>query len=239
MKVAIDRLGLRHTLERIDYLFYGFGVFAALGLLAELFAGYLGLSFFFWAIMLGFSLRSFRQVLYNFQYSFWSFALFFSVYILLTMVGADDSFVVNCYLIALILLVILCAIMSSPLFYPRITWWEYDFRFRGELKIHAYLPGQKAPGRLTDLRREAGCIVLFEKLAPGTEFTIDYKNGDEINTYLVRVMLRRGPTLGRGYTYGVKFLFLQDKDHGRFQSLSNLWKVIKKAKRQAKFQNAS
>ena len=104
-------------------------------------------------------------------------------------------------------------IVISPLFYPRITWWEYDFRFRGELKIDAQVNDKDIPGRLTDLRRKAGCIVLFEKLQPGEEFTINYrKDDDEVNTYPVKVMSRRGSTLGRGYTYGVKFLPSKDKE---------------------------
>ena len=239
MSMTIDRSALRHTMERINYLFYGFGAFVVLGLLGELFSGNLGLSFFFWGTIIALSLKSFRQVLLNFQYSFWSFAFVFSLYILLAIVETDNRVVFNSYLIAFILLVVLCLIVSSPLFYPRITWWEYDFRFRGELKIRVHKKNLETLGRLTDLRRGAGCIVLFEKLELGTEFFIDYKNGDEINSYLVKIISHRSSTQGRGYTYGVKFVFSQQADRDRFRVFSNLWKVRKKAKRQAKFQNVS
>ena len=239
MSIIIDQSALKHTVERIDYLFYGFSFFVILGLLGELFLGSLGLSFFFWGPLMALSLKSFRQVLVNFQYSFWSFTLGISLYFFFTIAETNSSVVINCYSIAFILLVILCLIVSSPLFYPRITWWEYDFRFRGELKIHAHGKDLKTSGRLNDLRREAGCIILFEKLELGTEFFIDYQKSGEINSYPVKIMSRRSSTQGRGYTYGVKFLFSQHADLERFKSLSNLWKVTKKARRQAKFQNAS
>ena len=235
MKVAIDHTALQGTLQRIHGLLYGFALFLALGLLGELFSQGMRLGLLFWGIVLSLSFKSLRQVLLNFQYSFWSFALGFAIYLVFSMLGAESSLVTNCYLLALALLAWLCATVSSPLFYPRITWWEYDFRFRGELKINAHLSNQCIVGRLTDLRREAGCVVLFEKLSSGTEFNIDYKHGEETNTYLVKVMSQRSSTMGRGYTYGVKFLFSANADRNNFQRLCHLWKTIKRAKRRAKF----
>ena len=257
MKVALDQFTLKTALARIQGLFYGFAILTVLGLLGEFFSGQRGVSFFFWAGVIIVSLKSFHQVLLNFQYSFWSFAFCLVIYIVVTIVGTDSGFVANCYSIALVMLVLLCLMVSSPLFYPRITWWEYDFRFRGELKISACINGKNIPGRLTDLRRRAGCVVLFEKLSPGTELTINYEGrygkgkgkkqkvddqgSDGMGSYSVKIISRRGSILGRGYTYGVKFLFLKDRERGqsRFEALSNLWKVTKKAKRLAKFKNIS
>lgn len=239
--MAVDQDALKIELGRIRYSFYGFAFFVTLGLLGEVFTGQLGFRFFFWVPVVLLSLKSFYQVLFNFQYSFWSFAFGLFTYILLSMLGSEGSFIINCYSIALILLIFLCFMTSSPIFYPRITWWEYDFRFRGELKIEAHIGEKTVQGRLTDLRREAGCVVLFERLKLGQEFTINYQDGEdsESNLYPVKAISRRSSTLGRGYTYGVKFLFLKEKERYRFMALSNLWKVTKKAKRLAKFQNAS
>ena len=241
MKVSIDRETLRQDLNKIRNLFYGFAGFVVLGFLGELFSGGPGfLGSCFWAVVIAMALRSFRQVLFNFQYTFWTFSLCFLLYIFSAFVGADNAFVFNCYLIAFVLLLILCWTLGSPLFYPRITWWEYDFRFQGELKITAHLPDSgSVPGRLTDLRRMAGCIVLFEELPSGTEFTIDYEHPGGVKTYLIKVMSRRSAIPGRGYIYGVQFLFAEDSDRERFEALSELWKFRKKARRLAKFQNAS
>ncbi|MCY4644606.1 MAG: PilZ domain-containing protein [Bacteriovoracales bacterium] len=237
MKVAIHTPVLNTTLTRVHHLFYGFIVFTSLGFLGEVFSSQVeGWGAVFWGVVIGLSLRSFHQVLTNLQYSFWTFAFSFSLYILLSMMSAESGFIANCYFIALILLAILCIIISSPLFYPRIYWWEYDFRFRGELKVDVHKEKQSFPGRLTDLRRKAGCIVLFQRLTPGTQLSVDYKSGEKTSSYSIKIISRRSSILGRGYTYGVQFLFSEEEDEERFQRLSNLWRTIKKVKRLAKFQ---
>ena len=238
MKVVVDKKALKPTLNRVYILFYGFSGFVLLGFLGEIFWGSLGVRALFWGGVLWVSYKFFREVLSNFQYSFWSFAIGFFLYILITIGkgGEGSFFIVNCYLIALIFLMALCWTLSSPIFFPRISWWEYDFRFCGELKIIISVDGVEVPGRLTDLRQGAGCIMLFKKLELEKEITIHYNNGDGVNAYKVRIMSRRSTTLGRGYTYGVKFCLFDSEDEKKIKYLSDIWKVEKKAKCVAKFE---
>lgn len=241
MKVVVDESSLKPTLDRAYVLFYGFAVFALLGFLGEVFLGNLGMRSLIWGFALWVSYRFFRETLSHFQYSFWSFAAGFAIYILITISkgGEGAFFIVNCYLIALIFLIVLCWTLSSPIFFPRITWWEYDFRFCGELKITVLVDGVETSGRLTDLRQGAGCIMLFEKLEPEKEITIRYNNDSGINMYKAKIMSRRSTTLGRAYTYGVKFCLLDEKDKKKIKYLSDIWKVEKKAKRVAKFETVN
>ncbi len=58
--------------------------------------------------------------------------------------------------------------LYGPIYYPLVNWWEYDFRFRSDVKVLVSLPDQAmVEGRLTDLRRKAGCVVLFDEMHVG------------------------------------------------------------------------
>ena len=53
-----------------------------------------------------------------------------------------------------------------------VKWWIYDFRYRNDVKIIVYhfsdiKKETKINGRLTDVRRGAGCITLFENFPVG------------------------------------------------------------------------
>jgi ribosomal protein S1 len=69
--------------------------------------------------------------------------------------------------------------LSSPIYYPRVSWWEYDFRYRDDLKIEVKSFEDVIDARLTDLRRQAGCVAIFEELKIGQEIKVQVIKFDE------------------------------------------------------------
>lgn len=235
IKVLIDQNSLGGDLKKLRYLFTVLCILMGTAILMRLFLGELGFFYFIiTSIVFSWMVISYKEVFDNLQYSFWGFSISIALYIKYLYFQTDSYLVENLLIASLFILGTLCYSIATPIFYPRIMWWEYDFRFKGDLKIWAHLGNKCVSARLTDLRRKAGCIVMFEKQRPGSEFKIDYKNGDETLTYRVKVMSRRESNLGRGYTYGVQFL-LKDGEAKLYKSFSDLWTTKKKARRRLKF----
>ena len=202
MKVVVDRETLGSSLEKAEILFYGFAGALYLGLLGEVFSGLGFLPFLFWFVVVSLALRSFRQVFLNLQYSFWSFGVVFFVYGLVSLFNNKDSFfIVNCYVVALVQLFFLFLILSSPFFYSRIVWWECHPCSREELEVEVEVDGKKVPGRLTDLKKQGVCTVLFERFDPKIEAQLQRQG----HQWDVKVVSRRKLMFGRGYLYGMKF----------------------------------
>ena len=236
MLIAIDRATLKSTLTKIDYLFAAHVFFMAVGIIGEWLVGEQGFfAMLFLGILSVLVYQSMSKVLKNLQYTFWSFAFVtggISIFFTLT---SESFLIVNCFFASGLFLLFLCLAVSTPLLYPLIMWWEYDFRFRGDLKIHAHLKDRCVDGRLTDLRREAGCVVLFEQLDLGEEFTIDYIHSGERTKYKVKAVTRRASSQGRGFTYGVQFQLNEKDEKLRYRNFSRLWKIKKRVKRELKF----
>lgn len=125
--------------------------------------------------------------------------------------------------------------LSSPIYYPQISWWEYDFRYRDDLKISVKSQDHEMNARLTDLRRQAGCVAMFEELKLGEEIIINAAL-DEDNVLLRGiVMSKRRDVIGRPLIYGVQFKFDSKSNKKRYEGLERLWKKQKNSKRKMKF----
>jgi hypothetical protein len=139
------------------------------------------------------------------------------------------------YLAALGLIALESYLISSPVFYPRVPWWEYDFRYRGDLKINVSHKGENLEGRLTDLRRGAGCVLLFENIEIQDEVSIyplDYDIGIEL---IAEIKNKREELVGRGISYGVKFVFNSEEQEKQYKRLTKLWTESKIIKKRHKF----
>ena len=110
-----------------------------------------------------------------------------------------------CYLFAITFLCLEMYFLFSPIYYPLVRWWEYDFRFRDDFKIKVFVDEQEMEGRLTDLRWGAGCVVLFRKYEQGVSITVKLDDFPEMDTIKAEIISRRQYSLGRPYTYGVQF----------------------------------
>ncbi|MBF0311990.1 MAG: hypothetical protein HQK50_08310 [Oligoflexia bacterium] len=131
-------------------------------------------------------------------------------------------------------------ILSSPIFYPRVRWWVYDFRYRGDLvvKVRPYqekagmdhTPELMLNGRLTDLRRGAGCVLLFERLQIRDKIFIYAESRYSEVRLLAEVISVREYSFGRGHIHGVKFIFEDHEDRKVYREFASYWKEEVRAK---------
>jgi hypothetical protein len=128
--------------------------------------------------------------------------------------------------------------LSSPIYYPRFNWWEYDFRYRDDLKIKVKNEESEHDARLTDLRRHAGCVALFEEINIGKEIVVSAKIENESVNLRGIVMSKRRELLGRPYIYGIQFKFDSKTNKKRYSHLMKLWKIGKNIKKRSKLDSA-
>ena len=125
--------------------------------------------------------------------------------------------------------------MSSPLFFPRVQWWEYDFRFRGDLKSIVHTDSEQFKSRLTDVRRYSACIECFEFLPIDKKINIEV-NFDNKNFNLpVIVKTSDRVVVGRPFRYGVKMDIEKEETKEKYLELLKIWNSNKKAKLRNKF----
>lgn len=191
--------------------------------------------------------RGFFKTLHYLYYSFWSFAVIDLIYVFYSLItaiifGGPDA-LLYIYMLALGLLLLEMYVLSAPIYYPKVVWWEYDFRYRHELKINVQIPclNTVCEGRLTDLRRNAGCIVLFEKIDLGENLTVRILSTEQQQEMLLssEVMSIKEYTFGRGHTYGVKFILQNKLDKKAFKNLCRLFKEERRSKNQLKVETQS
>jgi hypothetical protein len=172
-------------------------------------------------------------------YTYWSFSLGFFIYLLFKIneqfFNLHQPHIGALYTIAILMLISKMYILSSPIYYPRVNWWEYDFRFRDDLKIKVKINEEEIEARLTDLRRQAGCVALFPEVNLGKELIISAAVGDESVLLRGLVMSRRRELIGRPFIYGIQFKFDNRRNKKRYVMLEKLWKREKNNKRKKKF----
>lgn len=164
-------------------------------------------------------------------YSFWTFAISFQIYFLTGVFNSLSNWTGIFYLGSFILMGMEMYILLSPIFYPRVNWWEYDFRYRDDIKTTIKLNEQTFKGRLADLRRNAGCLSAFEVFKIGE--TVELEANDE--TYSAEIMSRREYSLGRPLHYGIRFLSNSHEDKSKIKRLFRHWKTKKKVIMKKKF----
>ena len=174
-------------------------------------------------------------------YTYWSFSGFLSLYLLFKIyeqffIKGNDHIGVL-YLASTLILLMKMYLLSSPIYYPQISWWEYDFRYRDDLKITVKLGENDISARLTDLRRQAGCVAMFEEIKLGEEIIINAALDDENVVLRCIVMSKRRDVIGRPLIYGVQFKFDSKSNQKRYTNLERLWIKQKNNKRKMKFAN--
>jgi hypothetical protein len=139
------------------------------------------------------------------------------------------------FFFSLILLIAAGFIISSPLYYPRVHWWEYDFRFRADIRCLVEIDGHQFRGRLSDLRRGAACLELFTHSQIGQPVQINLEILNQNFTLFAEIRSKREPILGRSIVYGIKFLNTDLEQKQRLRLLTNYWDESKKIKIRNKF----
>lgn len=199
----------------------------------------LNFSFIFQFILLLFAYNFYFTALSHLYYSYWNMSLIFGVYYLVSssrnFLVLDNPMIGMLFFLSLMLLLISCYIISSPLYYPRFHWWEYDFRFRADIRCWVEVDGNQYRGRLSDLRRGASCLELFTSMPVGHQIQI-YTQILNQNFYLLaEVRSRREPIIGRSIIYGIKFIDSDLEHKQRLKFLTNYWNESKKIKIRNKF----
>lgn len=236
MQLNLKNLKLKEDLGRVEAFHWLHMFFVGVALLVEIVQGQHSLGVLIQIPLLGGFYYLFHQTKKKLYYSFWTFAGVLALYLIIQLFSQSlGSLTSWLYLWALVILCLETYILSSPIYYPRISWWEYDFRYRDDVKIKVAVQEHKGiEGRLTDVRRGAGCVALFEELDIGTIVEVDI-DLEEIDVELKgEVMSKRQYSVGRPWRYGVRFI-LDDQSEEAYEKFSHFWKKHKHSKMVSKF----
>lgn len=196
-------------------------------------------SFLFQLVLLLFTYNFYYKALSNLYYSYWNISIILAVYYLVAMTRnffvIDSPWVGMLFFISLCFLIVNSYIISSPLYYPRVHWWEYDFRFRADIRCDAEIDGHQFRGRLSDLRRGAACLELFSHTQVGQPIQINLEILNQNFTLFAEVRSKREPIIGRSIVYGIKFVNNDLEQRQRLRLLTNYWHESKKIKIRNKF----
>jgi len=187
-----------------------------------------------WALLAPLTLFSLRT-LKDLYYSFWTFSGLIMLYCLCSFFILENSNASSGYFLIFLGFVILLYLVASPLYYPRVNWWESDFRYRGDIVIDVTYKEKMLEGRLTDLRRQAGCVVLFDEIMLGEELLLKTEYGEKLIYLTGEVVSRRETLPGRGITYGFYFKLENEDDKKSLNHLRKEWKDKHKLRMREKF----
>jgi hypothetical protein len=186
--------------------------------------------------------KPYYKTIKNRYYTFWTFSVLLLIYLSFKTVEQyelNQIHIAILYIISTLILILKMYLLSSPIYYPRFNWWEYDFRYRDDLNIIVKMNDTNYEARLTDLRRHAGCIALFEEVEIGSEIIVSATVKNESVNLRGIVMSRRRELLGRPYIYGIQFKFDSRTNKKRYSHLVSIWEKDKNIKRKIKFANAT
>jgi len=166
----------------------------------------------------------------RFFYSLWTFNFIFFTYIAIDLVrtfwmGYSYTFLLN--IVSMVCLIYLTTTLFNPVFFPFISWWEYDFRNFKDLKIKVHRDDKVFDGRLCDLKDDLASLACFEDLDFEKPLKITVKEGDKIVEASATILSKRLYSIGRPLYYGIKL-----------DSNSSILKKIKKSMKKNRVQNA-
>lgn len=219
--------------------FYARAVFFLihLAIMTEMIAGPLKFRLFARFVFFLWFVKPYLATIKNRYYTYWSLSFVLAIHLVFKI--NEQLFVMNrphiawIYVVAEILLFCNMYLLSSPIYYPIVSWWEYDFRYRDDLKItvkHDHLDTEQ-DARLTDLRRHAGCVSSFEEFKIGDLIAIKATVDGESALLKGIVMSKRREYFGRAWNYGIQFKFEGKIAQKRYEQLGKLWKKGKSTKK--------
>lgn len=241
MRIVLNYLKLKEDFNRIEVLHWGHFSFVVLAITLEF---VYGASFFGWAFTTGLLFLFYRLFFITKKelfYSFWSFSALLILFLVnkIFFVSYEIFEIKFLYIVGLILLGVEIYILSSPIYYPRVSWWEYDFRYRTDLKVFIEINNSEpTEARVTDLRRGAGCVASFEEFKVGDEISLNSPSYFEGNLE-VEIVSKRIYSLGRPYNYGVRFLIEKEDKKKSYGELLNVWRNETLQRREKKFTTKS
>jgi hypothetical protein len=235
------KLNLQNSYDKVKFLTILQFVLVLIAFVAEaLVTQYvLNFSFIFQFILLLVAYNFYYSALSNLFYTYWNMSLIFAIYYLVSLTRnflvIGHPMIGVLFMLSLIFLAVACYIVSSPLYYPRFHWWEYDFRFRADIRCWIEVDGKQYKGRISDLRRGAACLELFYGMPVGHPIQINCEILGQNFTLYAEVRSKREPIIGRSIIYGVKFVHSDLEQTQRLKFLTNYWNESKKIKIRNKF----
>lgn len=234
------KLNLQNSFDKVKLLTLLQAVFVVLGFLSEATIKQilLNFTFLFQIIILLVTFNFYYIALKNLFYSFWNISFILMLFYIFGMIRNllfGTPIIGVLYFGSIILMIIACYIISSPLYYPRFHWWEYDFRYRTDLKCQVDAEGLHSIGRISDMRRGAACVELFKSMTVGQRIQISLEILNQSYTLFAEVRSKREPIIGRSTIYGVKFISTDLEQRQRLKFITNYWNESKKIKIRNKF----
>lgn len=229
MRLIFERFQLRKDFDTLNFLRRSLLALGILGLVIEFFSGYLGWSMVFVLPALYFLYRMLYQTCDKFYYSYWSFNVILFIYILWSLYKSlmiyGNSILSYVYTLMLFANGIKTYILSSPIYFPIVNWWEYDFRYRRDLPIQIKLAEKEFEGRIIDFRREAAGIQSFEHFKAGDRVEISFAGDLDGPNLKGDIYSIRKYSFGRPYIIGVKFDLVGSE--GRYHQILKYWQESK------------
>ncbi len=224
-----------------------------LAIMTEIIAGPLKFRLFFRLGLFLWFTKPYLKTIKNRYYTYWSLSIILSFYLAFKVSEQfyqfDRPHTAIIYFLALLCLILNMFLLSSPIYYPIVSWWEYDFRFRDDLKIQIKpevlsaisqpTPSQfedAIQGRLTDLRRYAGCVSAFQEYKIGDQLLVKATDSSQESVILKGVVMsKRREYFGRPWNYGMQFKFDSRISRNRYNQLKKMWKNEKNKKSKLRF----
>lgn len=197
------------------------------------------IDFFVEGIFLFTVLRFYGHAHRNKNYAFWGLTAVLVIYLVMHILEYTfieyNIFVLYFCFMALIFLFINSYIMSSPLYYPRVQWWEYDFRYAGELKATAKVGEEEFEVRVADLRRSIASVLAFEVVPLGEQMSLEISYGKRVFKICGKITTQREVIHGRPLRYGLILNEQTENDKLEVLELTKIWRLHKKANLRRKF----
>jgi hypothetical protein len=235
------KFNLQNSYDKVKFLTLMQFFFVLIAFVAEAFVtqSVLNFSFLFQLVLLIASYNFYYNALSNLYYSYWNISILLAIYYLVSLTRnflvIGHPMIGVMFFFCFLFLIAACYIISSPLYYPRVHWWEYDFRFRADIRCSAEIDGQQFRGRLSDLRRGAACLELFNHTHIGQPIQINLEILNQNFTLFAEIRSKREPIIGRSIIYGIKFVNNDLEQKQRLRLLTNYWHESKKIKIRNKF----
>ncbi|EQC42920.1 type IV pilus assembly protein PilZ [Bacteriovorax sp. BSW11_IV] len=235
----LEKLNLSQDHNKIQILFWGVFFLLVLGEVSV--AVYTGDILYPLAKVIGLTIfySFYYRSLKRFYYTYWTLSLFIMLDILFHLY--DGIFVyghfniIYVFVLALIFQSIQMYALSSPLYYPVVSWWEYDFRFRTDLKIDIESDGKKVEGRIVDVRRMALGLQSFENYKPGEIVKVFFHEGGTEVSLKCEIVSKRNYSIGRPNIYGLRLFDSLERIEEDYKKLNTLWRSKKRLVREQKF----
>ena len=176
---------------------------------------------FFWTGFFVLFLQAAKQLLY----SYWSFLFILTLYTMsfIIDIGLGNTSIgeVLALLVILGLSVFQMSIMMRPIYYPMPNWWEYDFRYRADIKGKVAVKKKSYNVRISDVRMDKASIQSFYEFEAGDHIVLT--EVDEIDRpfgIAFDVATVRKNIVGRPYIVGLKLSGHKDiLDYRKLKSL--------------------